>query len=259
MLYGKGDYLASLNIVTSTDDFTDADCNADNVGSVLGALHGIKAIPQELVAALHDRIYGDSMGSITYKKVVDERISDLAERIATVGKKRLLAHGAVEQDGFLLIPRQVAREQPLEWFDINDYGRLWNEEWSLTHAGRGSTGEDSTYLRWEDNTLVTFPRDTRPCRLQRQAHVPAGHPELALTVGCVAGQNWRLQARVNNVILAHEVISTDVKDAEPHFREFHLDLSKYAGQTVTLRLFHWFAYGKPPGSAYWKKAEIRQV
>jgi hypothetical protein len=259
LLYGRGDYLNSLNIVTSTDDYTDADCNADNVGSVLGAMHGVKAIPKEMVAALNDRIYGKSMGSVTYKKVVDERISDLAERIATVGKRLLIANGAVEIEGFLLIPQEMAKEQPLEWFDINDYGKLWGSAWNLAHAGRGDTGENATYLQWEDNTLVTFPRDTRPCRLERKAHLPSGHPALALSVGCIPGQPWRLQARVNNEILVHEVISTDVPSVEPQYRKFHLDLSKYAGQTVNLRLYQWYVNGKAPGSAYWQKAEIHEI
>ena len=91
VLYGEGDYLHSLNIVTATDDFTDADCNGDNVGSVLGAMHGLQGIPAPLVATLNDRIYGKGMGSLVYNKVVDERISDLAARIAVVGK-RLLSH-----------------------------------------------------------------------------------------------------------------------------------------------------------------------
>ena len=255
VLYGEGDYLKSLNIVTATDDFTDADCNGDNVGSVLGAMHGLQAIPAPLVATLNDRIYGKGMGSLVYTKVVDERISDLAARIAEVGKRLLLAHGAEEREGSLFIPQQVAKEQPLEWFDINDYGGLWNSAWRLSHAARGGAG--ATYLLWEDNTLVTYPRDTRPCRLESETRLPSGHSELVLTVGGVFDRPWRLQIFVDDEALLTEVISADAPGPEPKYRDFHFDLSKYAGQTVTLRLYHWLVDGKSPGSAYWRTAEVR--
>jgi hypothetical protein len=257
LLYGEGDYLNSLNIVTATDDYTDADCNGDNVGSVLGAMHGLKAVPSPMVATLNDRIYGKSMGPLTYNKVVDARISDLAARISEVGNKLLIAHGAVASEGSLLIPQEVAKEQPLEWFDINDYGKLWHSAWRLSHAGRGGAG--ATYLQWEDNTLVTFPRDTRPCRLEREAHLPSGHPGLALIVGSAFDRPWRVQAFVNDEALLTEVISPEAPGAEPRYREFYLDLSKYAGQAVELRLYHWLVDGKPPGSAYWRKAEIHEI
>jgi hypothetical protein len=255
VLYGEGDYLKSLNIVTATDDFTDADCNGDNVGSVLGAMHGLQAIPAPLVATLNDRIYGKGMGSLVYTKVVDERISDLVARIAEVGKRLLLAHGAEEREGSLFIPQQVAKEQPLEWFDINDYGGLWNSAWRLSHAARGGAG--ATYLLWEDNTLVTYPRDTRPCRLESETRLPSGHSELVLTVGGVFDRPWRLQIFVDDEALLTEVISADAPGPEPKYRDFHFDLSKYAGQTVTLRLYHWLVDGKSPGSAYWRTAEVR--
>ncbi len=174
LIYGKGDYLKSLNIVTQADDYTDADCNGDNVGSVLGAIHGMKAIPQQLAGPLNDRIYGDRLGPVKFNKVVDERISDLAARIATWGEKHALANGATlrkqAHEDVLVIPQQTVQTQPLEYFDINDYGRLWNPDWRLTGAGRGGAG--ATYL--DGDVLVSFPRDTRPCRLEREFTLPAG-------------------------------------------------------------------------------------
>ncbi len=257
LLYGQGDYLNSLNIVTAADDYTDADCNGDNVGSVLGALRGLKAIPSSMVDTLNDRIYGESMGPLTFNQVVDARISDLAARIAEVGKKLLIANGAVVKGDYLLIPQKAPKEQPLEWFDINDYGKLWNSAWQLSHAGRGGAG--NTYLQWQDNTLVTFPRDSRPCRLMGETRLPSGHPELALEVGSATGRPWRLQVLANDETLLTEVISKEATGAEPQYRELHLDLSAYAGHAVTLRLYHWLVDGKPPGSAYRRKAEIRET
>lgn len=219
LLYGKSDYLNSLNILTATDDRTDADINGDNVGSGLGAMHGLKVVPSPIISTLNGRIYGKPRGPLTHNKVVDARISDLASRIAEVDKKLLLANGAVAGEGSILIPQEVAKEQPLEWFDINDYGKLWNSAWSLSHARRGGAG--ATYLQWGDDTPVTFPRDTRPCRLEREGRLPSGHPELALTVGSAYDRPWRLQAFVNNEALLTEVISKEAPGAEPQSREYH--------------------------------------
>jgi ADP-ribosylglycohydrolase len=255
LLYGQGDYLKSLNMVTAADDYTDADCNGDNVGSIVGAMHGVKAIPAPMVATLHDRICGNSMGPLTYNQGVDERISDLAARIAAVGIKLLLARGAEMEAGHLVIPQETPKEQPLEWFDINDYGKLWNPTWTLSHAGRGGAG--ATYLQWEDHTLVTFPRDTRPCLLAANLKLPSGHPELSLIVGSVHDGPWRLQVFANDEALSTEVIQTDAPGPEPAYRNLRIDLSEYAGQLTRLRLYHWLLEGKPPGSAFWRKAGIQ--
>jgi hypothetical protein len=66
-----------------------------------------------------------------------------------------------------------------------------------------------------------------------------------------------LQIFVDDEALLTEVISADAPGPEPKYRDFHFDLSKYAGQTVTLRLYHWLVDGKSPGSAYWRTAEVR--
>ncbi|MEJ2010548.1 MAG: ADP-ribosylglycohydrolase family protein [Acidobacteriota bacterium] len=255
LLYGKGDWLKTVNIVTARDDCTDADCNSDVVGSVVGAMHGSRAIPPDMVKALKNRIYGTGMGPLKFGRVIDERISDFAARIAAVGRKLLLANGAREEDGYLLIPHQTVEQQPLEWFDINDYGKLWNPDWRLAHASRGGAG--ATYLEWETNTLVTFPRDTRPCRLEREVHIPAGPSKLALRVGAAPGRPWRLQILVNNDSIMAKAIESGPDTREAQYQDLDADLSKYAGQTVRVRLYHWLVDGQPPGSAYWKSVEVR--
>ena len=255
LLYGKGDWLRSINIITAADDYTDADCNSDVVSSVVGAMQGSRVIPPGLVKPLNDRIYGTGMGPLKFSRVIEERISDFAARIAAIGRKLLLANGAREENGYLLIPRQTVQQQPLEWFDINDYGKLWNHDWRLAHAGHGGAG--ATYLEWETNTLVTFPRDTRPCRLERQVRIPDGSANLALTVGAVPDQPWRLQVLINDVSIMSKVIEPDAAGKDPQYQDLDLDISKYAGKTVMLRIYHWLVGNRPPGSAYWRAVDVR--
>jgi hypothetical protein len=254
LLYGRGDWLRSVNIITAADDYTDADCNCDVVSSVVGAMQGSRVIPPGLVESLNNRIYGTGMGPIKFGRVIDERISDFAARIAAIGRRLLIANGAGEENGHLLIPHQTVQQQPLEYFDINDYGKLWNSHWRLAHASRGGAG--TTYFEWETNTLVTFPRDTRPCRLEREVRIPAGPARLALTVGAVPNRPWRLQVLINDNSVMSQVIEPGSTGKDPQYQKLELDLSKYAGKTVTLRMYHWLVDGRPPGSAYWRSAEV---
>lgn len=94
------------------------------------------------------------MGPLKFGRMIDEKISGLAERIAALGEKILLANGARREGDMLLVPRQQVRTQPMEYFDINDYGPLWNPDWKLIGAGRGLSG--ATYLLGD--ILVTYPR-----------------------------------------------------------------------------------------------------
>ncbi len=52
--YGKGDFARSLEIATMCG--WDTDCNASNIGTVLGVLHGLAGIPEAYRAPLNDEI-----------------------------------------------------------------------------------------------------------------------------------------------------------------------------------------------------------
>lgn len=245
ILYGDGDFLKSINIVTHAGDNTDADCNAANIASVIGAMHGFSAIPKQFVDPLHNRIYGDHMGQLKLGRTIDERIDDLARRVADTGQKNLLAHGARLEKGALLIPRQTVQTQPLEYFDINDYGKLWNPDWRLENASRAGT-----YL--DNDVLVTFPRDTRPAMLTRSIAIPAGTPRLTLTVGNLPNHPWRLQVFADDDNLATQIINAENKNS---WTDVSLDLSPYAGRTITLRLYQWLVENQIPGPAYWRSIQ----
>ena len=251
ILFGDGDYAKTINIVTATGDFTDADCNAANVSSVVGAMHGTAALPKALSEQFHDRIYGDHMGPLKFGRTIDEKISDLASRIAVLGEKNLLAAGARREGDTLVIPRQKVRTQPLEYFDINDYGSLWNPDWKLAGAARGGAGV--TYL--DGDVLITYPRDTRPCLLERTVTLAADSPKLSLEVRSWGSRPWRLQVMVNDDALLNRVIGA--ADAPPgQWCPITVDLSAYAGKNVILRLYQWVPDSQIPGSAYWRKAEL---
>ena len=238
VLFGEGDYLKTINIVAQAGGYTDADCNAANVSSIVGAMRGSKAIPAQLIEPLHNRVYGDHMGPLKLGRTIDERIDDLARRVSEIGLKNLAANGARVEGGTLMIPQQAARTQALEYFDVNEYGALWNPAWRLEGAARG--GQGATYIDYvEGNVLVTFPRDTRPCMLERTLTIPAGNPKLHLEICYLKYRPWRLQVFVDYDNLKTQIlgqentinrsdVSSNAASAAPNWTAVDTDLSKYA-------------------------------
>ena len=114
--FGKGDFMTTENLAFNAADFADTDCNAANARSVVAAMHGMSALPAKDVAALHDRVYGATMGALNLTPPVDESISALAERTAVIGEKILLSHGARLEGDILIIPEQQPKTQDPELF-----------------------------------------------------------------------------------------------------------------------------------------------
>jgi hypothetical protein len=57
--------------------------------------------------------------------------------------------------------------------------------------------------------LVTFPRDTVPCMLERMVAVPAQRPVLHLEIGNLKYRPWRLQVFVDDTNLKTQVVGAE--------------------------------------------------
>jgi hypothetical protein len=115
--------------------------------------------------------------------------------------------------------------------------------------------------------LVTFPRDTRPCMLTENITVPPGNPQLTLEIGYLRYRPWRLQVFVDDDIVTTQAIgvedSVDIKQvqanaaaAAPLWQTLTLDLSRFEGRKVSLRLYQWLLPEQIPGAAYWRSVRI---
>ncbi|MGH8337393.1 MAG: hypothetical protein ACRETL_11370, partial [Gammaproteobacteria bacterium] len=78
---------------------------------------------------------------------------------------------------------------------------------------------------------------------------------------------WRLQIFADDDNLTTQIIGAedtiDTKDvppnaafAVPNWTAVSVDLSKYAGKSVKLRLYQWLLYDRVPGAAYWRSARV---
>jgi len=264
--FGNGDFTTTENLAFTAADFADADCNAANAASVVAAMHGMQALPAKEVAALNDRIRGDHMGPLQLTPPIDESISGLAERTASIGWKILSEHGAKSQGDTLRVPRQQPVMQAPELFKLADFTKMWNPDWTLERAGYGGAGggivgiRGDTYL--DGDTLSIFPRDeVRGALLSRSVEL-SGKPSLGFDVGADSGRAWHLEAFVNNKKILDRLIEGGPlpaeKATERHWDHVDLDLSPFKGQAVVIRLYDLVLVpNHEAGNSYWRNLDLR--
>jgi hypothetical protein len=264
--FGKGDFSTTENLAFRGADFSDTDCNAANAGSVVGAMHGMAALPADEVATFNDRIRGDVMGPVKLTPPLDESISGLSERTAVIGEKILLSHGTkVEGDRLVVRTEQPTPLEP-EIFKLSDFTRIWNPDWTLERAGYGGAGgglkgiRGSTHL--EEDTLAIYPRDeVRGALLTRTVKLGAD-PSLSFDTGADAGRVWHLQVFVNNDRLLDRIVDGTAlpKDGSSMrgWEHHSLDLSSYKNQSVVIRLYDLVLIpGREAGNSYWKNVKLQ--
>ncbi len=261
--FGQGDFLRTVNIIYRAADYTDADCNAANAAAVVGAMHGMKCLPQHLVSSLHDRIAGATMGKVELTPPVDETISGLARRTVLLGERFILGNKGNISGDKLTIPLRPIITPAAELFSLSDLTQFWNPDWKLERAGfGGSTGGISdtrgiTYL--DGDVLATWPRDrVRGVVLRREVRL-SEKPSLSFSAGVDSGRAWDLEIYAGNKRLYKKLIdgSTSI-GTERKWYDINIDLGSFAQKEVQLRLYQRIlTKDKIPGNAYWKSLRIQ--
>jgi hypothetical protein len=284
--FGKGDWSRTENLTFGAADFTDADCNAANAASVVGAMHGTSVLPADILASFNDRVKGATMGPVALTPPVDESIVALGERTAKIGEKILLAHGAkLEGDNLVIAIEKPITQEP-ELFKLSDFTKTWNPDWTLDRAGFGGGAggirgiRGATYL--DGDILAVFPRDEVRGALLRRFVQLSDNPELNFDVGVDPGKTWHLAVYVNNDKVVDKMIvgppvahlsevppatnvrrgppppETEVSDADRHWEHINLDLSAYKKQQVVVRLYDLILVpGHEAGDSFWRKLELQ--
>ncbi len=255
LLFGEEDFLKTVNLAYGAADFTDADCNAANAGSVIAAIKGMKGLPPSLVNSLGDKIIGNKMGKVKLTPAVDESISALARRTANVGVKLLQENGVGFSNGLLTITVQEPATQPAELFELSDLTQFWNPDWLLERAGFGGAGggmrgiRGLTYL--DSNMLSTYPRDeVRGVELSRTLEIK-NEKELTFDVGADSQRVWELIVFINNRKMVDQMIEGNSELRK--WYHINVDISSFADKTVKIRLYQKVLIpGKLSGNAYWK-------
>jgi hypothetical protein len=259
--FGEGDFLQTVNHAFRAADFTDADCNAANAGAVVGAMKGMKGLPASLIERLGDRIQGTQMGGVTLTPPVDESLTELARRTAAIGHQFISANGGKAGGGSIMVAVQKPATQPAELFQLGDLMKYWNQDWKLLRAGVGGAGggmrglRGNTYL--DGDVLATYPRDeVRGLVLTRSAKIGA-NSTLGVDVAADGGRAWGLDVFVDNDRLLSKTIQA--KGSEREWQRVQVELGKYSGKDVTLRLIQRVLLGPEyaSGNAYWRNLDLR--
>jgi hypothetical protein len=276
--FGDGNFSKTLNLAVTAADYADTDCNAANALSVVAALHGMAALPADLVASFKDTVRGDTMGGVAMTPPVDESISALGERTAVIGEKILLAHGARLEGNNLVVAVEQPITQTPELFKLADFTKMWAPEWSLERAGFGGGNggiagiRGSTYL--DGDVLSIFPRDEVRGALLRQTVQLSDAPSLAFDAGVDPGRTWHLQIFINNDRVLDKLIegppvtpkntaehrppSAGASAEDRHWEHIRVDLSAYKKQPVVVRLYDLILVpGHEAGNSYWKKPQLQ--
>ena len=124
--------------------------------------------------------------------------------------------------------------------------------WKVRDWG-GPAMKPGLRTQWDGRkkVLLTHPLSkTAPCVLSRKIEVPRGKKTiLELEVTNHPKGNWRLGVLVSG----KEVLSKDI--TETKWRKFQIDLSKYAGKTVSVELLNQ-ATGWSHEAAYWSRIKL---
>ncbi len=276
LLYGKGDFEITL--------YLSARCGrgdprpSASAGGVLGAMLGYGRIPESFssgVAAIANAVFRyktQSLNSLVSASVDRARVvierrggahqtlgqreyySVPVEGAFTPGDRVSFDRSAFEAEWATLDPRRADQFFDRVQNDLNQ----WQPGWTLVNcggqifAGRWDEYED------RDNVFVTAPvsRET-PARMTKTVEVPAGSPKLTIIAGASnldANTGWILRVLVNeNKEFEIAVIG---ENFNTEYQQHEIDLSRYAGQTVTLALENGTSVWDL-SDAYWARVEIR--
>lgn len=282
--FGEGDFLKTINLAYSAADFTDADCNAAIAGSVVAAMRGTAALPEHLVQPLNNCIIGTHLGPLKVEPPVNITIDELARQTVEMTEKFLLRHNyASVHDTYYKFSLSPIEARPAELFHPDEFVKYWNPSWTLERSGFGAPGGGHRGIRGgtflDGDVLATFPRDeVRGVVIRRTVMIRAGD-SLHVEVGADPGRTWKLEILVDNTKHVSQLIDGGpsigwsgiapqnfpppteeyIKSARlRRWTNISLDLTPYAGQSVTIRLYqHTLVRNKYPGNAYWRNLKIK--
>ncbi|MEO8171477.1 MAG: ADP-ribosylglycohydrolase family protein [Sediminibacterium sp.] len=280
--YGGSDFLKTINLAFQGGDFTDADNNGAISGAVLASIYGRKILPPNLIPTIHNRIIGKFVGPVEIKPPVDISVTDLSDQTVVEGEKFLAFSGVKIQNGYYIFPLQKVAPTPSENFSPNDFTKYWNPQWTMERAGFGAPGGGHRGIRGgtflDSNVLATFPRDeTRGVVIYRKMKL-GKEALLQVDVAADPGRAWKLEIFADNDRLLERLVDggsalvwdkisetgfpppTEEYFASSKVRQWQhiqVDLSKYEGKDVLLRLYdETLVRNKYPGNAYWKNLQV---
>ena len=132
----------------------------------------------------------------------------------------------------------------IDWESVS----LWNPEWKVSAPDFERTPVKLAEYYGQKNVLLVhpFPDKKTPASFERKLKVEPGKIKLTATVAADDRGDWTLKAVVNGTVIKELTVDHE----KPRWKTLEIDLSKYTGQEVTLRL-EAHANGWNMEFAYW--------
>lgn len=138
----------------------------------------------------------------------------------------------------------------IDWESVSH----WNPDWKVNAPEFERTPEKLAEYHGKTNVLLMhpFPDKKTPASLERKLKVEAGKTKLHVNVAADDRGDWKLKALING----QPFKQMDVDHEQPRWKAVEIDLSKWQGQEITIRL-EAHANGWSWEFAYWQGIELR--
>ena len=200
---------------------------------LLGAGGAAQIVPRDQVATLTNT--KQSLMPMGFGNFPDTAFRDLIwyilappeEGPLTKQKKDLLIKG-VEDTGTTKPKGPSSRA--IDWESVS----LWNPEWKVSAPDFERTPVKLGEYYGQKNVLLVhpFPDKKTPASFERKLKVEPGKTKLTATVASDDRGDWTAKVVINGQVVKELTVDHE----KPRWKTLEIDLSKFAGQEVTLRL-----------------------
>ncbi len=273
LLYGEKKL--DKSIIISTRCGQDSDCNPSNSGGVVGTILGFSELPDEYKSALNPD------GKFSHTPYSFPKLIEVCKKL--VRESVLRKGGRIETDAngkeFFVIPVEKPKPSRFEqcWepgpiaesafteeemekitgsaIDLANAVKKVAPGWKVAKCGPDMDPGFRKELNGKKNVLVTHPlNESTGCVMSKTINVPAGKKTtLALTVGHDTRGDWLLLVKAGGKLLKKTAVGPDT--ARNTWLDVSVDLSQFAGKTVTLELIN-----QPNGwsfeAGHWQKIAV---
>ncbi len=219
---------------------------------LLGAGGATQIVPRDQVATLTNT--KQSLMPMGFGNLPDTAFRDLIwyvlappeEGPLTKEKKDLLTKGV--EDTTSTKPKGPS-SRAIDWESVS----LWNPEWKVSAPDFERTPMKLSEYYGRKNVLLVhpFPDKKTPASFERTLKIEPGKTKLKATVAADDRGDWTLKAVVNGTVIKELTVDHE----KPRWKPLEIDLSKFAGQEVTLRL-EAHANGWNMEFAYWSSITL---
>jgi putative membrane-bound dehydrogenase-like protein len=201
---------------------------------LLGAGGAAQVVPRDQIATLTNT--KQSLMPMGFGNLPDASFRDMMwyilappeEGPLTPEKKKLLIQG-VE------VPETASKPAKTNWRAIDwESVSLWNPDWKVSAPDFERTPVKLAEYHGKTNVLLMhpFPDKKTPASLERKLKVEAGKTKLKFSVAADDRGDWIVKAVVNGQVVTEMAVDHE----KPRWKTVEVDLAKWKGQEVTVRL-----------------------